>query len=164
MEFHGSPVQLEAGAQQAALTEIRDLLLEEREAKRSQAVLLRVLVIALLSLSLAVILTAAILIPKVMGTLDQIQTAAAAIDPARLDAMLGNLETFADKSVGIVSQAESILSEINEIDFARLNSAIGSLDGAVRSISGLNVEALNQAIANLNSTIEPLANFLNRFR
>ena len=113
MEFHGSPVQLEAGAQQAALTEIRDLLLEQREAKRSQAVLLRVLVIALLSLSLAVILTAAILIPKVMGTLDQIQTAAAAIDPARLDAMLGNLETFADKSVGIVSQAESILSEIN---------------------------------------------------
>ena len=78
--------------------------------------------------------------------------------------MLGNLETFADKSVGIVSQAESILSEINEIDFARLNSAIGSLDGAVRSISGLNVETLNQAIANLNSTIEPLANFLNRFR
>lgn len=164
MEFHGSPVQLEAGAQQAALTEIRDLLLEQREAKRSQAVLLRVLVIALLSLSLAVILTAAILIPKVMGTLDQIQTAVAAIDPARLDAMLGNLGTFADKSVGIVSQAESILSEINEIDFARLNSAIGSLDGAVRSISGLNVETLNQAIANLNSTIEPLANFLNRFR
>ena len=164
MDLHVSTALLENGEQQAALQEIRDLLLEQREIKRSQTVLLRVLAIALLAVSLVVILAAAILIPKAVDTLDQIQAAAEAIHVERMDAILDNLETFAAESVGIVSQADEILSGISDIDFAQLNNAIENLDGAVQAFSDLDVETLNEAIANLNSTIQPLANFLNRFR
>lgn len=164
MDLHVSTALLENGEQQAALHEIRDLLLEQREIKRSQTVLLRVLAIALLAVSLVVILAAAILIPKAVDTLDQIQAAAEALHVERMDAILDNLETFAAESVGIVSQADEILSGISDIDFAQLNSAIENLDGAVQAFSDLDVETLNEAIANLNSTIQPLANFLNRFR
>ena len=164
MDLHVSTALLENGEQQAALQEIRDLLLEQREIKRSQTVLLRVLAVALLAASLVVILAAAILIPKAVDTLDQIQAAAEAIHVERMDAILDNLETFATESVGIVSQADEILSGISDIDFAQLNSAIENLDGAVQAFSDLDVETLNEAIANLNSTIQPLANFLNRFR
>ena len=164
MDLHVSTALLENGELQAALQEIRDLLLEQREIKRSQMVLLRVLAIALLAVSLVVILAAAILIPKAVDTLDQIQAAAEAIHVERMDAILDNLETFAAESVGIVSQADEILSGISDIDFAQLNSAIENLDGAVQAFSDLDVETLNEAIANLNSTIQPLANFLNRFR
>ena len=79
MDLHVSTALLENGELQAALQEIRDLLLEQREIKRSQMVLLRVLAIALLAVSLVVILAAAILIPKAVDTLDQIQAAAEAI-------------------------------------------------------------------------------------
>lgn len=164
MDLHVSTALLENGELQAALQEIRDLLLEQREIKRSQMVLLRVLAIALLAVSLVVILAAAILIPKAVDTLDQIQAAAEAIHVERMDAILDNLETFAAESVGIVSQADEILSGISDIDFAQLNSAIENLDGAVQAFSDLDVETLNEAIANLNSTIQPLASFLNRFR
>lgn len=164
MDLHVSTAPLENGEQQATLQEIRDLLLEQREIKRSQTVLLRVLAIALLAVSLVVILAAAILIPKAVDTLDQIQAAAEAIHVERMDAILDNLETFAAESVGIVSQTDEILSGISDIDFAQLNSAIENLDGAVQAFSDLDVETLNEAIANLNSTIQPLANFLNRFR
>ena len=164
MYLHVSTALLENGELQAALQEIRDLLLEQREIKRSQMVLLRVLAIALLAVSLVVILAAAILIPKAVDTLDQIQAAAEAIHVERMDAILDNLETFAAESVGIVSQADEILSGISDIDFAQLNSAIENLDGAVQAFSDLDVETLNEAIANLNSTIQPLASFLNRFR
>ena len=164
MDLHVSTALLENGELQAALQEIRDLLLEQREIKRSQMVLLRVLAIALLAVSLVVILAAAILIPKAVDTLDQIQAAAEAIHVERMNAILDNLETFAAESVGIVSQADEILSGISDIDFAQLNSAIENLDGAVQAFSDLDVETLNEAIANLNSTIQPLASFLNRFR
>lgn len=164
MDLHVSTALLENGELQAALQEIRDLLLEQREIKRSQMVLLRVLAIALLAVSLVVILAAAILIPKAVDTLDQIQAAAEAIHVERMDAILDNLETFAAESIGIVSQTDEILSGISDIDFAQLNSAIENLDGAVQAFSDLDVETLNEAIANLNSTIQPLANFLNRFR
>lgn len=164
MDLHVSTALLENGEQQTALQEIRDLLLEQREIKRSQTVLLRVLAVALLAVSLVVILAAAILIPKAVDTLDQIQAAAEAIHVERMDAILDNLETFAAESVGIVSQADEILSGISDIDFAQLNNAIENLDGAVQAFSDLDVETLNEAIANLNSTIQPLANFLNRFR
>ena len=164
MDLHVSTALLENGELQAALQEIRDLLLEQREIKRSQMVLLRVLAIALLAVSLVVILAAAILIPKAVDTLDQIQAAAEAIHVERMDAILDNLETFAAESVGIVSQTDEILSGISDIDFAQLNSAIENLDGAVQAFSDLDVETLNEAIANLNSTIQPLASFLNRFR
>ena len=164
MDLHVSTALLENGELQAALQEIRDLLLEQREIKRSQTVLLRVLAIPLLAVSLVVILVAAILIPKAVDTLDQIQAAAEAIHVERMNAILDNLETFAAESVGIVSQADEILSGISDIDFAQLNSAIENLDGAVQAFSDLDVETLNEAIANLNSTIQPLASFLNRFR
>ena len=164
MDLHVSTALLENGELQAALQEIRDLLLEQREIKRNQTVLLRVLAVALLAASLVVILAAAILIPKAVDTLDQIQAAAEAIHGERMDAILDNLETFAAESVGIVSQADEILSGISDINFAQLNSAIENLDGAVQAFSDLDVETLNEAIANLNSTIQPLASFLNRFR
>jgi len=86
-------------------------------------------------------------------------------DFARLGKMADELEGMTD-NLAIVS------AQLGQIDWGGLAVSINltaekaqqSMDAALLAIDELDIETLNEAIANLRDVIEPLANFFNTFR
>lgn len=164
MELTVQPVPESPADQLALLTEIRDQLLAQNTHRQKQLILLRVCAAACALLALAVLLTCAVLLPKASQTLSEAEAAIAALNMEQIDGMITDLETVARQSVRIAEEAQVVLSEIAQIDFASLNGSLADLDAAVKAFSGLDIETLNRAIANLNDTVEPLARFFAKFQ
>ncbi len=71
----------------------------------------------------------------------------------------------------IMNDLQTVSSQLAEVDFEGMvkdvdtlvNESNDSLNTAMRRLNSIDFETLNEAIKNLNDTVEPLANFFRRF-
>lgn len=75
---------------------------------------------------------------------------------------LSNIDTLIENSNEMLEQAESSLSDIEKMvnnvnDLVEENEEI--VNSTLKSIEGLNFDALNKSISNLSDAIEPLTKF-----
>lgn len=154
----------EPAEQLVLLAEIRDQLLLQNKQKKNQLLLLRICAGGLSLLALAVVIVCAVLVPKLSGTLAEVDSAVAMLDMEQVASLISNMDTVAAESMAMATDASVILSDISKVDFASFNVSLAELDTAVQKFSQLDIQTLNEAIRNLNDTVAPLATFLNRFR
>lgn len=88
------------------------------------------------------------LVPQALHTLDSVNNAVASAEDA--------LEQVEQMSMSITDTSENLNA------FVMDNSELVS--DAVTNISSVDYETLNEAIGDLRDTVEPFANFMNRFR
>lgn len=153
------------------LNEIRDLLIEQNKLSKRRSVFMLIAAVAIAAFCAFGIFTVASLIPKVNTSIDSINTAVDSIngvvqylDVEKINAVIDDTADIAKEGVTIVEQAKTILEEVNGIDFDALNSSIRGLDATLDSISVINFETLNKAITDLQTAIEPFANFVGFFK
>lgn len=108
----------------------------------------RIATAAVVIMCAAVCISLGILVPKVTKTLDDVNAAI-------------------ERTESLVESAEKSLSEIDGM-IANVNTLVvdntESLEEAVNNLNSVNFDELNQAIQDLGDVVEPLANFVNKFR
>jgi methyl-accepting chemotaxis protein len=86
-------------------------------------------------------------------------------DFAKLGRMADTMEDMTDNLVSVSENLEQIDWEDLAVNInLTAEKAQQSLDVALTAIDELDIETLNEAIANLRDVIEPLARFFNTFR
>ena len=121
-----------------------DEIREENEIERSylkkQLNMMKVLMFAMAGIFLMLLVTVAVLVPKVTATLDNANTALEQIvsTAEQVNEVFGSVETLVEDSSAGVTQA---LENMNSIDF----------------------EGLNQSISDLGKVVSPLSSFFSRF-
>lgn len=86
-------------------------------------------------------------------------------DFAKLGKMADAMDGLTDNLVGVSEQLEQIDWENLAVNInLTAEKAQQSMDAALTAIDELDIETLNEAIANLRDVIEPLAQFFNTFR
>ena len=108
----------------------------------------RIVAAAVVIMCAAVCISLGILVPKVTKTLDDVNAAI-------------------ERTESLVESAEKSLSEIDGM-ITNVNTLVvdntESLEEAVNNLNSINFDELNQAIQDLGDVVEPLANFVNKFR
>ncbi len=124
--------------------ESRALLAELTQTQRQSLLYTRITMITILALTAVLLASAAVLVPKLMQTLNMAQTAVADIreTTARFNAALDGLDNLA-------GQLEALTGGENAEKLGGLLDALGALDLA----------GLTESIQKFNAVIESLANF-----
>lgn len=107
------------------------------------------------------IITAAIAVPRILSTLNEVDTALIEVDNTlykvnnEVIPLLSELDMEqVNNTIGVVEEA------VEEFDVESLNSAVTELTKAVETFD---ISALNEAIDSLNTTIQPLKSFVQLF-
>lgn len=85
--------------------------------------------------------------------------------------MAGQIQELGTQAQTVLTNLETVTSELAEVDLESMVSNVDSLvtdsqDGvkqALDKINALDIESLNQAIADLSAVVKPLADFFSRF-
>ena len=139
---------------------VRELFLNSEEQKKleqKKIKLMRTCVALLSAVALVIIASAAVLVPTLLTTVSEANKALVTvqqIDVATITTNFDELTVTAADSFESVGEAVKVL---DALDMASLNATIAELKTGVASFSKLDIETLNEAIANLNATVEPLA-------
>ena len=107
----------------------------------------RISAMAVVAMFLVVLVTAMILVPQVVNTLNSINKVA--VDA---EAAIGDVEVMVSEITSASKNLNKLVDENAEI-----------MTDAVKSISEIDFEGLNQAITDLQGAVGPLANFFGRF-
>ena len=124
----------------ALMNEIREENEIERSYLKKQLNMMKVLMFAMAGIFLMLLVTVAVLVPKVTDTLNSANTALEQIvtTAQQVDDVFASVETLVEDSSEGVTQA---LENMNSIDF----------------------EKLNQSISDLGKVVSPLSSFFSRF-
>jgi hypothetical protein len=146
---------------------VRELFLNseiQKKSERSRLVLARISFILLAILTAAIVTACAIIVPAAVSVANEANKALVVIQKIDTEALMDDIDGFtqlADETFTSVGDAVSVLEEL---DVDTLNSAISELESGVQKLNDIDVDALNAAIKNLNDSVEPFANFFNRYR
>lgn len=123
--------------------------------QKKQLFYTRIMCAALVVVALAAVYACAVLIPKATATLNS------------LDALLESTSVM-------VEEAKATLDGINVMsaDISKAADGINTLveensetlSDSMSKLNAIDFEGLNQAISDLQAVVEPMANFMNRFR
>ncbi|WP_024865338.1 hypothetical protein [Butyrivibrio sp. FCS014] len=138
----------EAAIQPASDHEVVDMLTEIRDMTKRELIWQRISSSAVLILVITLIIVGVNVIPKVVVAVQNVsQVAEVAIDSLHeIDIMVSDVTN--------TSQNVNKVIEDNAVPLA----------DAVDNMSNVDYEGLNKAIADLQDTVGPMANFFNRFR
>lgn len=125
-------------------TESRALLAELTKTQRQSLLYARITMITTLVLTIALLVSAAVLVPKIMRTLNMAQSAVTDIreTTARFNSSLDGLNN-------LTRQFEALVGSENA----------EKLGGLLDALSALDLEGLTESIQKFNAVIESLANF-----
>lgn len=170
MEHTQSDLALEAVApSEAAQTQtdsfttldyVRELYLNSEEQKKTDRKKMRLLRAAVAFLGVttaAVLLSAAFVVPALLTTANEANRALAVIQTIDAETIASDMDALAVQASDTFQQVGDAVQVLDDLDMETLNSTIGELETAVSSFSKLDVAKLNEAITNLNATVEPLA-------
>lgn len=146
---------------------VRELFLLAVDQKKSDQKKLRLLQLCAAALALTtvcLILFCAVLLPKVVSTLDEATKTLHIAQGIDVNKLLTNIDGFIAEAEVSLTKVGDAASVLNGIDMTTLNDAIAKLDTGADSLLGIDVVSLNAAIKNLNDTIEPLAKLFGRSR
>ena len=117
--------------------------MEEKNYEKKQYQMAKISAAANAAMLLVVILCAVILIPRFLNTMNQV------------DVVMADLEI-------VSSELADTLPEMMEDLDALVNSSEAGITEAIEKMNAIDFEALNQAIQDLQTVIEPLARFFGR--
>lgn len=146
-EISTEPSQTELLKKIAAASEVQS------QAAEAKKLCYKVCMIAAAVIAAAVIITCAVLIPRVSSSLNQIDSA--------VEELSGVATTL--NQVDFVGMGESIneLTELGKTSITTaledVQSALENMNTAIDNISQLDVEGLNDSIENLSAIVEPMA-------
>jgi len=92
---------------------------------------------------------ALVLMPHLTAAVDDIDAIANSVEGQKLSEIVDDVQALTKEAVSIVEHADGVLDEAS---------------GAVKNLEQIDIEKLNEAISNLNDTVEPLAEFFSIMR
>ncbi len=125
-----------------------DVLTELRDLSKKRLFYQRISTLCAAAILVVVAIAAVLMVPRVTATLEHINAVAVKAEDSleKVDEMTASMEDASDN-------LNKLVSENGE-----------ALGAAVKSMSEVDYEGLNQAIKDLQDAIGPMANFMNRFR
>ncbi len=139
---------------------VRELFLnseEQKKLEKKKLSLMRVCVALLSFVSLIVLASAVILVPKLLTTVTEANKALETVQQIDVVGITTNIDALAVQATDTFETVGEAVQVLDALDMESLNSTIAELKTGVQSFSQLDIETLNTAIANLNATVEPLA-------
>lgn len=146
---------------------VRELFLNSEEQKKLEKKRLRlssVTVSLLAVLTLAVVVSCAVLVPAGLRAVREVNAVAEAMNQIDLEGLVTTVSDFSKQADETFASVSSSVAILDELDIYALNDAITELKSAVEQFSELDVATLNTAIQNLNATVEPFAKFFAKFK
>lgn len=160
--------QLEIRDQENLLSEIRAELMKQNAQEKERVIYQKLTFFTLLALLLVIAGAVFLCIKPVRQTLDNVNATLTMVQDAQVKETLVSIQDFANQGTVSFSALEDTVTEsmqvIEGLDVDTLNAAIQKLSKASDSLGELDFATLNQAITNLNATVEPLAKFLGVFK
>ncbi len=126
----------------------KQLLEEILKAQKKTLLGTRIVAVAAVGICVAVCISLGILVPKVITTLDNVNDAV-----ARTETLVASAEQSLSEIDGMITNVNDLVLDNTE-----------SLEQAMENLNSINFDELNQAIQDLGDVVEPLANFVNKFR
>lgn len=139
---------------------VRELFLnseEQKKLEKKKLSLMRVCVALLSFVSLVVLASAVILVPKLLTTVTEANKALETVQQIDVVGITTNIDALAVQATDTFETVGEAVQVLDALDMESLNATIAELKTGVQSFSQLDIETLNTAIANLNATVEPLA-------
>ncbi len=132
------------------LTEMEDheLLVELVKSQRKDALGQRITAFASLGVLVALVIALAIIVPKVVSTLDQVQSA------------VTETESLVKQAKGTMEDIDTMVANVDTLVVENTES-VGK---AMEDLNSIDFEALNQGIQDLSEVIEPMAKFAEMFK
>ncbi len=146
---------------------VRELFLlsaQQQKTEKKKVRLLRACVALLSVVAAALLLAFAVALPAAARLSGELSQTLQAVQDADIAALASDIASFTDEAGQALAAVSDAAGSLDELDIESLNLAIEGLGGAVDSLSAIDVEKLNTAISNLNDTVEPFANFFDKFR
>lgn len=111
---------------------------------------------ACIGVFLIVLVSAVILVPKAVNTMDRISEIQLELDQDSLNQLIKDVNELI---VTLNQEVQELTGKLSEMDMKTLNEAIKNLSDAAEK---MDFDELNRAITNLSDVVEPLAKFMNR--
>ena len=144
---------------------VRELFLnseEQKKLEKKRLRLTRISVVLLAIVSLVMAVSAVILVPAILTTVQQANEAISIIQKIDVKTITTNIDALAVQATETFDSANEAVKVLNALDMESLNATIAELKTGVESFSKLDIETLNTAIENLNATVAPLAKFFGK--
>jgi len=139
---------------------VRELFLNSEEQKKleqKKIKLMRTCVALLSAVAFVIIASAAVLVPTLLTTVSEANKALVTVQQIDVATITTNFDELTVKAADSFESVGEAVKVLDALDMASLNATIAELKTGVASFSKLDIETLNEAIANLNATVEPLA-------
>jgi len=149
----------------AVIDYVRELFLnseEQKKIEKKKLTLVRICVALLSFVSLVVLASAVILVPKLLTTVTEANKALVTVQQIDVKSITTNIDALAVQATDTFQSVGDAVQVLNALDMKSLNATIAELKTGVQSFSKLDIVTLNAAISNLNATVEPLAKFFGK--
>ena len=123
---------------------------------KKQYRMIQVIMGACIGVFLIVLVSAVILVPKAVNTMDRISEIQLELDQDSLNQLIKDVNELI---VTLNQEVQELTGKLSEMDMKTLNEAIKNLSDAAEK---MDFDELNRAITNLSDVVEPLAKFMNR--
>ncbi len=123
---------------------------------KKQYRMIQVIMGACIGVFLIVLVSAVILVPKAVNTMDMISEIQLELDQDSLNQLIKDVNELI---VTLNQEVQELTGKLSEMDMKTLNEAIKNLSDAAEK---MDFDELNRAITNLSDVVEPLAKFMNR--
>lgn len=149
----------------AVIDYVRELFLnseEQKKIEKKKLTLVRVCVALMSFVTLVVLASAVILVPRLLTTVTEANKALVTVQQIDVKSITTNIDALAVQATDTFQSVGDAVQVLNALDMKSLNATIAELKTGVQSFSQLDIVTLNAAIANLNATVEPLARFFGK--
>lgn len=146
----------------AVESEETELLKNLLERQNKQLRYSRIMGIALTVMVVILLVVCLILVPEVVNTLGKVNNLIDQADAtiAEVDTQLANLDTTFDSLNEMSGEITTAADGINGL----VDDNAEVLTEAMGKLNAIDFDGLNQSISDLQSVVEPMANFMNKFR
>ncbi len=125
----------------------------QAENSRKQLFYVRICAIALAAIFVAVIICAALVVPRTVRVLDNVNALSDRLDNLDLEAVLDDAARLLETIGPVADRLEPLMDSVNDT----VLEAQRDMEQALRAIQSIDIETLNDAIADLAAIVEPLA-------
>ena len=125
------------------------------EQMKKQFRMLQVMAVSCVGIFVIVLISALILVPKAVNTMDRISQIQLNLDQESMEKLTTDIDELI---VTLNEEVQQMTDQLSQVDVENLNTAIKNLSDTVEK---MDIEELNRAITNLSDIIEPLARLMN---
>ena len=147
-QVNAAPVGASQNMDQDVLKQI--LVYQKKEARNS-----KILSIAAICVATALLISLAIVVPKVFRFIGQLEETVMEVDNLLVD-----VKSITKDVNGLADNVNSLVDNTNNM----VTDNMGAITEIVQSLNEIDFDTLNKAIADLSDVVEPLGNFARYFK